>query len=249
MSLGRGTLALSQTCHSGFVSNPDAEAAAYARFHQRRFSALVQLVGRLSPSVATILDVGPGHQTLLLRRRFPDLVIDSLGFFDARFQGVCRQHFDYDLSRAADQSSWPQAPQYDLVLFAEVIEHLPVAPRLVLSGLARYLNPGGFLVLQTPNAVSAWKRLEILLGRNPFNLIHETPGHSHHFREYTVTEILDAGRLAGLSVRSCSVQNYFGQRGPVRRAIYSLACAMLPGPARDGITVVFRRNSTGPSTS
>jgi SAM-dependent methyltransferase len=249
MSLTRGTLALSQTCHSGFVSESGGETIAYARFHERRFRFLLDAAGRAVPQAARVLDVGLGPQTALLRERWPEARLDTLGFLEPRFAVASAQHYEYDLTRCADPSGWPPLNSYDLIVFAEVIEHLHVPPHVVLAGLARYLAPEGVLLLQTPNAVAAWKRLEILRGRNPYDHIRETPTDPGHLREYTLAEILDAGRRAGLQAQQWWMENYFGQRGPLRRAVYGLACALAPGPARDGITVAFRRSNTAPAPS
>jgi len=54
--------------------------------------------------------------------------------------------------------------QFDVVVSCETIEHVP-NPRQAISELARILNPGGYLVLTTPNYLSvvgmhrAWREL------------------------------------------------------------------------------------------
>ena len=70
---------------------------------------------------------------------------------------------------------------YDVIVFAEVIEHLYTAPELVLPYLRELLVLGGVLLLQTPNAVSLRKRAKLLLGVNPFERIRterDNPGAS-----------------------------------------------------------------------
>jgi 2-polyprenyl-3-methyl-5-hydroxy-6-metoxy-1,4-benzoquinol methylase len=56
--------------------------------------------------------------------------------------------------------------RFDCVTLIEVIEHLtPGEIRELLGHVARLLNPGGKLVLTTPNYASAWPILEQILNR------------------------------------------------------------------------------------
>jgi len=61
---------------------------------------------------------------------------------------------------------------FDVVLFMSVIEHL-YFPRHAVDEIARVLKPGGLLFLETPNAVAMGRRLDALLGRNPFRWFNE----------------------------------------------------------------------------
>jgi SAM-dependent methyltransferase len=56
----------------------------------------------------------------------------------------------------------------DCAVFSEVLEHLHYyyAPA-VLAKISRALKPGGVLVLTTPNVASLFRRLRLLLGRQP----------------------------------------------------------------------------------
>ena len=63
---------------------------------------------------------------------------------------------------------------------------------------------GGVLVVQTPNAVSLPRRLAMLGGRNPYELIREDATNPGHFREYTAAELRRYAAVAGLAVESLS---------------------------------------------
>lgn len=215
---------------------------AYLRFHRKRYHVLLAFVEQLLPRHSgVVLDVGPSFQTGLLRERLPDSTVNTLGYEDARFPPrPHEQHIPFDLNNAPWPERWPEVPASNLILFAEVIEHLPTAPQLVLKCLAHWLQPGGHLVLQTPNAASLEKRLKLLAGHNPFEMIRETPWDPGHFREYTVAELLAVGEAAGLVPVNWQVQNYFSGRHPLAQ-VYNLVCGCLPGRLRDGITMLFRR--------
>jgi 2-polyprenyl-3-methyl-5-hydroxy-6-metoxy-1,4-benzoquinol methylase len=56
--------------------------------------------------------------------------------------------------------------RFDCITLIEVIEHLRADEiRIVLEQVARLLEPGGRLVLTTPNYASAWPVLELLINR------------------------------------------------------------------------------------
>ena len=119
---------------------------------------------------------------------------------DERFrEGLRGTHYSFDLNRSADRAARPGIPPQDLIVLGEVIEHLQVPPQAVMACLAGWLRPGGELLLQTPNAVSFAKRLRMLRGIQPVHDAAKQPGDmSGHVREYTVAELIDLGRNAGL---------------------------------------------------
>jgi hypothetical protein len=135
---------------------------------------------------------------------------------------------------------------------AEVLEHLYTAPRLVLDFVRRLLVAGGCLVLQTPNAASLPKRLKLLFGRNPFEMIRTDPQNPGHFREYTRKELQSLAAISGFRIEDCAMSFYFDARfahhesgetagrqsilGSVKNVTYRL----LPSPLREGITMVWR---------
>jgi hypothetical protein len=138
--------------------DPAGGNPAYAAFHAPRFAFLVDLVSRrLAASAGPMLDVGHSPLTALLARRL-GRPVDSLGLeADGALPGG--RQYRFDLNDARDPSHWrTDLGPYQLVVFAEVIEHLYTAPELALAYLRRLLAPGGALLLQTPNAVSLRKR-------------------------------------------------------------------------------------------
>src|SRR5207302_1202076 len=52
--------------------------------------------------------------------------------------------------------------EYDLVIFAEVIEHLTFHPFATLHSINRCLKRGGKLILTTPN-LSSWKKIWLMM--------------------------------------------------------------------------------------
>jgi trans-aconitate methyltransferase len=227
------------------LETDDEVVRAYVAFHRRRYRVLLDIVSGLVGGAPQprLLDVGPFAQTQLLRQ-LPGARVDTLGFADPRFPPRAEEtHHELDLTELPNAPSAPDAAAYDVVVLAEVLEHLAVAPTLVIRWLSQRLRPGGHLVVQTPNAVSITKRVAVVLGRNPYQMMAETglrdPG---HIRELTVDELVGVARAQALEVVNWKTANYF-DAGGYKHRIFIAAEPLLPRRLREGITAVFRRPS------
>jgi SAM-dependent methyltransferase len=218
----------------------DSGIREYLRFHANRYAFLLRKVDALEHG--RILDIGASFQTTMMRDIYPDSAVDTLGFDDPRFprRGKDR-HIDFDLNDCVKPEAWPTVDEpYDLVVMAEVLEHVYTAARPVLTFVGSLLRPGGALIIQTPNAVNLGRRISTLRGRNPFGMIREERKNPGHFCEFTVGDLRGAAESAGLVVESATITNYFGSRG-YRKSIYEILCSILPGDLRDGITLIARK--------
>lgn len=227
------------------ASHDETTVRAYISFHRRRYHALLELVDEVLPTGrSSILDVGPFAQTELMRRSFANARVDTVGLADRRFPGrPGEQHHELDLNSVSDPASRPEIEPHDVVVLAEVLEHLHTAPALVLRWLAGCLNPGGHLIVQTPNACAIQKRAAMLFGRNPFQMIETEDAGAldlGHIREFTVDELLELGRGTGLELRAWRTANYF-DGGNAAHSLFIRAQRLLPPRFRDGISVVFAR--------
>ena len=213
--------------------SPDEQV--YLRTHRRRYAVLLELIEELAPR--RILVVGPSFESALLRERFSDTTVNTLGWLDNRFPlRDAERHVELDLNAG----EYPELEPHDAVVCCEVIEHLHVPATGVLRFLATGLAPSGRLVLQTPNATALPKRLRMLFGRNPYEPIRNEPGNPGHFHEYTVPELKAAIEDAGLEITRLLTANYFDHGSRKNRA-YRAVGRVLPATLREGITVVARR--------
>ncbi len=235
---------------------PGASMDGYALYHAPRYAFLLELLASCGVSASSrLLDIGPSTLTGLIRSRF-GCTVDSLGHLRADSPDELR-HFEFDLNLAQDDATWRRdVPSYDIVVMAEVIEHLYTAPQLVLAFVRSLVRDGGCLLLQTPNAASLPKRLKLLAGRNPYEMIRidrEDPG---HFREYTMAELRSLAAAAGFTVEAGHAAYYFdaryGRHGPGGRpqpwlgVAKNLVYRHLPPSLREGITLVLRRTGEAP---
>lgn len=224
----------------------DAESRAYLRSHRLRYGILFDLAGREvergGPTPVRVLDVGPSYETEVMRRLWANAHIDSLGFEDLRLMAPRsgERHIEFDLVDATDESKWPSAGPYDLIVFAEVIEHLHISPLRVLELLASLLRPGGTLLLQTPNAAAMSRRFWLLMGKNPFEPIRDDLHQAGHFREYTVSELRRMCEDAGLQPLHADLRNYFVTGSRKNRLLVAFG-GLLPPRLRQGITLLVRK--------
>jgi predicted SAM-dependent methyltransferase len=218
----------------------DSATREYLRYHARRYAYLMNSIDKLPRG--RILDIGPSFQTMLMRAVYPDSIVDTLGFHDERFPPrSIDTHINFDLNDSTSPDRWPAATgPYDLVVMAEVLEHVYTAARPVLSFVASLLRPGGNLVIQTPNAVNLMRRYSTVRGTNPYSMIREERTNPGHFCEFTARELEESANSAGFETAQLEIENYFGPAG-IRKSIYNTLCAVLPGELRDGITLVARK--------
>ena len=177
-----------------FVEYKDYYHAARQRFWLS-FDAIQQLE---LPKRARVLDIGGGILATLL---------SGLLGHDA---SVCDVH---EAARADIESVGlsfqladvyrdllPKIEDADLVVFTEVIEHLPLPPYVILERLARLLKPGGYLFVTTPNGHRFRNVVRMVAGREIldfYRLPEEGQGLGHQ-HEYTRQQLLwqaDAARL------------------------------------------------------
>jgi SAM-dependent methyltransferase len=216
----------------------------YAAYHARRYDYLLAraLEAALPEAEPKVLDIGPSPFTERLRQRYAH--VTTLGFPLGGTEHMGLPHIPFDLAWAADGRPIETDVRFDLVVFAEVLEHLTVPPEAVLPALAAVMRPGAALLLQTPNAASLFKRLELLFGRNPYEPLRLSRDNPGHFREYTGAELAAALRASGFEPVAHAFENYFPRpptRGlrPGRRLLEALERAV--PTLREGQTVVARR--------
>ena len=205
------------------------------RFRQ----TFAKVIGRNSDRRAKVLDVGRSHFSRLLLEYYD--TVATLGYpldvteptqLSEGWEPPVGKHYSAhiacDLNAPDDTAADPQ-PEYDLVILAEVVEHLFLAPEIALRHLKKYLKPSGLMVCTTPNAASITKRLKLLAGRNPFERLVTNRFLLNHIREYTRSELVEIGSTCGLeTVR----HDYLEFVVPVRSIVLSAAHAVTRAAAR-----------------
>jgi 2-polyprenyl-3-methyl-5-hydroxy-6-metoxy-1,4-benzoquinol methylase len=226
-----------------------SSALEYNKFHSERFQKTLNICIRCIPQKgACVLDIGRSNFTYKLADYYN--AVYSLGFDLEKDEGGHREksfktkamnisHVVYDLNFSENINSWPSnlANKFDLIVFAETIEHLYTAPEFSLIMLSFFLKDNGFIIITTPNAVKFFKRIEMLLGINPFEKIRYYSANPGHYREYTKKELINMGKVAGLSLAACYTINFYSSGK--RRLITPIE--LIPS-LRNSLVAIFKKS-------
>tara|TARA_B100000315_G_C14403616_1_gene507638 strand:+ start:121 stop:846 length:726 start_codon:yes stop_codon:yes gene_type:complete len=219
----------------------DHESREYLKYHSKRYKFLLNKISNIIDENKNyqILDIGPAYQTALLRNGAPDTSIDTMGFKDKRLPPRDKEsHHEVNLNKT---EQFVYSKNYDLIILAEVLEHLYTSPTIILNYLRSILNNNAYLIIQTPNASALWKRISLLLGKNPYEMIRinsdKNPG---HFREYTSKELKKMVKEAGFKIIDFSINNNFNKTNLKHRVCDSFS-NFLPQTFREGITICLQK--------
>jgi SAM-dependent methyltransferase len=179
----------------------EAAMRSYLRMTVVRVVRLVELLRRRGIEQGKVLEVGAwlGSFSLALSRLGFDVVAcDRYSSYGNAFDSyvalmrksgvkVVSTSREHELDQISDLG------QFDVVLAAAVIEHIPHTPRLFLETLFRAVRPGGIIALDTPNVARYWNRRALTHGQTIFQPLAdqydcEPPWEGHH-REYTGSEM------------------------------------------------------------
>jgi 2-polyprenyl-3-methyl-5-hydroxy-6-metoxy-1,4-benzoquinol methylase len=224
----------------------------YFAYHRERYAYVLAKCRAHKPDRATrVLDIGRSRLSNLLCEHYDHVVTMGFplsGYESANISPAPVEHIVFDLNTVRDAEQFGRRDKFDLIVFGETIEHLTVAPELVLNFLRGLLAPSGLIVCQTPNAVALHKRIIMLAGRNPYERLRFDPYNPGHIREYTMREVIEIGERAGLRMVEHEFRDYFGVQGPLLRrfAIHSLKliARLMPSFGR-GQTVIYAAKETG----
>lgn len=238
--------------------NECARETGLRALRQSNFEKLVTIIRQHWPATeGRLLDVGAAHGWFLdaAAKYFRVLGIepDNQVFSAAQKQG-----------KPIRQGYFPEALHegelFDIIVFNDVIEHIPDIPRILLACHAR-LSPGGLLMLNLPSSKGIFYRgAKLLHGLGiyaPFERLWQKglpSPHVHYFHAQNLANLLGShgfneqacGRLPALQLRGLFTRiSYTGEYSLLTRCIlYALVASSLPllkiMPA-DIIYSVFKR--------
>jgi SAM-dependent methyltransferase len=200
------------------LAGPDAEE--YWAYHRRRLWDSYQRAARLLPEQGSFVSVGAGpgyveaglaeshgaHGTII---DFPE----TLDVYASQYAAAELKPVAIDLTTRPNLVS-AIGTGFDLALSLEVVEHLPIPPSEHLAPIVEVLQPGGAILLSTPNAGNLRGALKTLLHRPtlpPAEQTFATVGHENegvHRREYMRSEIVGAFERCGLTVTGTGWVSY-----------------------------------------
>ncbi|HEV2231335.1 MAG TPA: class I SAM-dependent methyltransferase [Thermoplasmata archaeon] len=174
----------------------------YRAWHLERIRRTARLVERWAPPSSGVLDVGASPLTVDFAEAIaghPMTVLDPGPGWESELARHRIAFLRGSLSRIDLPSN---AGPFGAVVVAEVFEHLVECPAHLVPRLIALLQPGGVLIVTTPNQARWLNRLRLLLGVNiqerPETLFHKQWMGFGHVREYTLGEFESEFRLPGL---------------------------------------------------
>ena len=175
-----------------------SERFEYLAFQARRYPSIVKFLRGQGPSDGrTVLDLGGGvgglavalHATLGGKYALADFFPASGALSAALASRGVPETFRVDLTA---EDPLAGLPEFDLILFVEVLEHLLVNPLELFARLRAHLTTGGRLFLTTPNQARLSNRWKLLRGRSikeDGRFPTDGSGVYGHVMEYTVDEL------------------------------------------------------------
>ena len=221
------------------------EKKNYLEIHSKRFETILSIID--NEKFERVLDIGPSFLSELLYQKFGEK-LTLMGFDGEESEGghlpnsvilkkvkFLAQDLNFFKAYAED------LPTYDLIICAEVMEHLYTSPKLLFKNLSHLLNKDGLLIIQTPNAIALRKRLTLLFGKNPYEIPRENLENPGHFREYTAKELIKLGETNGLITEKITFDEYFEYPSTLSK-FYRSFKIIIPKNLKSGITIVFKKS-------
>ncbi|MFN0119220.1 MAG: methyltransferase domain-containing protein [Blastocatellia bacterium] len=208
-----------------FISDP--KELAYTRQHLRRFIATLQRIPPAQKSTDRLLELGSLiHMAPAVGRFCGYREISCADYWETEDKvttETVRQvsgpdSYTFELKNfnvETDAFPYPDS-HFRVVLCCELIEHLQRDPMHMLWECNRVLEPGGFLLLTTPNIASARGIEGLLVGCAPYLLSQynlTTPADQHN-REYAPYEIGVALAAAGFDVVELQTEDVWLRSNP-----------------------------------
>lgn len=182
---------------------PEQEMMAYGSHDFRRFVYTLGLVNGLRGKCLE-LGANPYFTTMLLER-FTGLELSLANYFGPSPAGLHTQEVTFsslaDGTRQTrkfsyqhfnvENDTFPYAEgEFDVVIFAEIIEHLLNDPCKVLREIKRVLKPGGTLIVTTPNVARLENVARMIAGENIYDPYSGYGPYGRHNREFNHHELV-----------------------------------------------------------
>jgi len=196
--------------------NPDGSISRYP-FKFSSFSSHAQILKMLGRGKnSRLLDLGSGDGTL-------SSAIQNIGW---DVTGLELDPYDTDLARAkglnvvsgnvSDISELFHAERFDVVLAADILEHLSDPEKVLLNLVSLFRDKDSFAVVSIPNIANIVIRLQLLMGQFNYTdrgILDRT--HLRFFTKKSLLQMIDQSSCLILEIRytSIPVEFLFGKYG------------------------------------
>jgi SAM-dependent methyltransferase len=205
----------------GFVTSvrvsdaPEVEMRAYGSHDFKRF---VYTLGLTTGLKGKCLELGANpYFTTMLLKEFTDLELSLANYFGPMPNGEYTQDVAYVELGAlkpstktfsyqhfnVENDNFPYPDEsFDVVIFAEIIEHLLNDPCKVLREIKRVLKSGGTMILTTPNVARLENVARLIAGENIYDPYSGYGPYGRHNREYNRHELVMLCQFEGFKVEN-----------------------------------------------
>jgi SAM-dependent methyltransferase len=190
-----------------------AECAEYIDAHYDRF---LKTLEKIPSKSGRLLEIGaaPFCMTLLMKEALPyEISLINYGSEGDVHLSGSREGRNLVFPCLGTNVECEALPyddgHFDVVLCAEVIEHLTFYPTLMLREIHRILKPDGLMVLTTPNVLRHFYNYhgfrEVVRGHNLYDFYSGYGPYGRHNREFTPGELSDLVAGCGFTIAEMEV--------------------------------------------
>jgi len=135
---------------------------------ERYWLTLCYLADVRLPRPAEILEIGGGQMAILASKLFGDHGV--VGDISENYRApVDAADVPWEKINLMEDDPAAMKGRFDAIVLAEVIEHLPIPPYVILGKLRTWLKPDGVVFLTTPNLFRLRNLIRMAAGRDPFD--------------------------------------------------------------------------------
>jgi SAM-dependent methyltransferase len=238
------TRAFEEAFQRTIVDGQFVEDRGYYPRYRARYRETIKYVCEMEvPRPARVLEIGGGQLAILMKELWNDhvAVMDISGEYGPY---LSRFHIDLEVCDLVHDTPG-KSNFFDVVVMAEVIEHLAVPPYVVLAKIRNLLGPKGYLLVTTPNVHRLKNMVRMLMARD-HAAFFQNPGPGQalgHIMEYSRPHLQWQLEKAGFTVERIDYRQF--QHHPCHwgeRLLYWFGNPLFLRPAwRDNLVAVARR--------
>jgi SAM-dependent methyltransferase len=178
----------------------------YTESHKWRIIRDVLLLPPLS-SNDRVLEIGPSLTSLIIKK-LTGATVETLCIDDLNRNFLTPYNVPLHLCDITTEVPPLEINYYDCILFCEVFEHFMRAPQFALKNIMALLKPGKHLFFSVPNFATIQKRVMLLRGKNPQDLLSDKIPYYAHIREPVYSETKQWWEEAGGTIVQEGFTNY-----------------------------------------